>query len=291
MKKTVSILTLMALILLVTVAADAQTNLKIRLSGNTTRFLGEPNGDELPWENFGNFNNDTTNSKFPFNDFEHQGKLGFEAELMFALTEKAWLGFEIGRSNFNGQNTNPPMYNMFYEPLEFYPRFKPKVSDTWQPLTLDQKDAQGQYVPHSLKYATSTINVLANLRFYLATERFRPFVKLHSGVSFIGTELAFFNQTGAWLPESLEINGVPQNLAEFDFDPVVYSRGTSSSEEGRWPALNVGAGLGFEYQINQKISLYADYTYSMINSDIVDGRPNYDGDKAYPLNPPKRFNT
>ncbi|GAP69934.1 outer membrane protein beta-barrel domain [Bacteroidales bacterium 6E] len=273
MKKTVSILTLMALILLVTVAADAQTNLKIRLSGNTTTFLGEPNGDEVLLPSYEAYNTDVTNSRYPFDDFTNQGKLGFEAELMMALTEKAWLGFEVGTSNLKGYNYNPPFYNVMNVPGYYQTALRQVGTTQWIPLQLAN--------PDSMQYSTSMINLLVNLRFYLSTGRFRPFVKLHSGVSFIGTELSYFTEESIWPPSKYNITdadtGLPLDLDDYEFTgPVIYSRGTSTSSEGRWPALNIGAGLGFEFQVNEKISLYAGYTYSMINSDIVDGGPNFD---------------
>lgn len=269
MKKTVSILTLLVLILIVPFATDAQSNLKIRLSGNTTSFLGEPNGDEVLLPEYETFNNDITNSKYPFDDFTNQGKLGFEAELMLALSEKAWLGFEIGTSNFKGYNYNPPKYNLFGTNY-YQTAFRELGTTQWIPLNFQD--------PDSLEYKTSMINLLVNMRFYLSTGRFRPFVKLHSGVSFIATELAYYTND-VWPPSDIKIyvNSVEIDPADYEFNgPTIYSRGTSTSPEGRWPALNIGAGLGFEYQINEKISLYAGYTYSMINSDILDGRPNFD---------------
>lgn len=270
MKKTVSILTLLVLILIVPFATDAQSNLKIRLSGNTTSFLGEPNGDEVLHPDYETYNNDLTNNDGnPFSDFTNQGKLGFEAELMMALSEKVWLGFEVGSSNFKGYNYNTPKYNLFGTD---YPQTALRELQTtqWIPLNFQELD--------SLEYESSLINLLVNMRFYLSSGRFRPFVKLHSGVSFIATELKYYTYDG-WPPSYLNIfiNSVQIDPADYEFNgPTIYSRGTSTSPEGRWPALNIGAGLGFEYQINEKISLYAGYTYSMINSDILDGRPNFD---------------
>jgi opacity protein-like surface antigen len=290
MKKTVSILTLLVLIILVPVASDAQTNLKLRLSGNTTTFLGEPAGDEVLWPDYALYND--TSSRAPFDNFTHQGKLGFEAELMMALSEKVWLGFEVGTSNLKGYNYDPPFYNITMVPGYYQAELKENGTDDWEPLVLLN--------PDSMRYSTSMVNLLVNLRFYLSTGRFKPFVKMHSGVSFIGTELSYYTEASSWPPlkynDLVDIDDPLFDLSRYALNgPVIYSRGTASSDEGRWPALNIGAGLGFEFQINEKISLYAAYTYSMINSNLLDGRPNFDAE-VDPSSPnygqvPKQFNT
>ena len=107
----------------------------------------------------------------------------------------------------------------------------------------------------------------------------------------VGTELTLKNASD-WPPAGffVNVNGVTQPEENLDFGvPVLFSRGISNSAEGRIAALNLGGGAGFEVPISGKISFYADYTYSMINSDILDGRPNVDYIESSGML--KRFNT
>jgi hypothetical protein len=265
MKNIVTALAVLMLLISYPAVSFAQSNLKIRLTGNVAKFMGEPQGTEIQQSEIEEFNN----TQGPFDDFTNQGRLGIGAEVMMALTEKAWVGLELSSTRFKGHNDNPPWYNLL-KTTDFHQlRVKPLESGNWIPL-LPVKD--------SLQYATSLINLLANFRFYLSEGQFRPFIKIHSGVSFIATELSY-NLKGDWPPSRYvwTINGVPLDTDNYEFNgPVIYSRGTSTSPENRWPALNLGGGIGFEYQINEKLSFYADATYSMINSDILDGRPNFD---------------
>lgn len=281
MKKFSIVFTSMVLLLLLPSMAGAQNNLKVRIFGNTTRFMSEPQGEEVLHPETEDYNVEYG----PFDDFTHQGGLGIGAELMISLSEKAWFGLEVSSNSFKGYNDNPPYYNILKTNSFHQLRAKGPESETWDMIIIPPLD--------SLKYSTSMMNILANFRFYLSTSgKFRPFIKIHSGVSLIATELAY-NTKGGWPPDNVTIilnDGTYVDPTEMEFSgPVIYSRGTTSSPEGRLPALNLGGGVGFEYQINDRLSLYADATLSMINSDIVDGRPNFDynPDKGY-LEP---FNT
>jgi len=244
---------------------DAQNALKVRLSGNLSRFLGEPQGEEVLYPMIENI----LLGQGPFDEFTNQSKLGFESEVMLSLTEKAWIGLELSSSRFSGVNENPPLYNFQYTDFN---QLQVQILDIQESLLLPE-------IQYPLVYNTSLINLLVNFRFYLSAEgRFRPFLKVHSGVSFIGTELALKNSAD-WPPAvyTVFVEGVAQPAENLDFGaPVLFSRGTSTSPEGRVPALNLGGGVGFEFQINEKLSLYSDFTFAMVNSDLLDGRPNLD---------------
>jgi hypothetical protein len=262
MRKILAINSILAFMLVFPMMLDAQNALKVRLSGNLSRFLGEPQGDEVIYPLA-----EIEMGPGPFSDFANQSKFGFEAEVMLSLTEKAWIGLELSSSRFGGENTNPPLYNFQYS--------------EWNQLqAMDIQSQNSTYFITNifpLSYNTSIINLLANFRFYLASGgRFSPFIKIHSGVSFVGAELALKNASD-WSSANIQIIMPNENPDDWDFGPpVLYSRGTSNSAEGRFPALNIGAGVGFEFQLNEKLSLYSDFTFAMVNSDILDGRPNLD---------------
>jgi hypothetical protein len=177
---------------------------------------------------------------------------------MMSLSEKAWLGLEVSTDKMYGENSNPGLYNFQYtDYLQLH------STDTISGLIT-------QWITTDpLKYSTRLINLIGNFRIYpFPGGRFRPFVKVSAGLSLISTELALLSPS--FWSDSLNIpNNVPGK-------PVLYSRGTSGSEKGLWPAFTFGGGVGFEFQINDKIAAYADYSMKVVNSDIVDGRPNFD---------------
>jgi hypothetical protein len=55
------------------------------------------------------------------------------------------------------------------------------------------------------------------------------------------------------------------------------------------PAFTYGGGAGLEFQVNDKIAVYADGSYMIVNADIVDGIPNFDYYEASGIL--KRFKT
>jgi hypothetical protein len=265
MKKILIINAFLAFFLIFPMFSVAQNAIKIRLSGNSTTFRGEPRGDEVIFPMIENIlEGDTTLA-----GFSNKGNLGLSGEVMLSLSSKAWVGLELSSSNFSGVNYNPPLYNFQYTDDN---QLQVRVLDIEEIIPI-------QEIQYPLEYNTSMINLLVNFRYYLAGEgRFLPFVKVHSGMSFIATELAFQNEA-AWPPQGyvVFVNNQIQPSENLDFGaPILYSRGTDSSTEGRVAALNYGIGFGFEIQINEKINFYADYTMSRVNLNILDGRPNYD---------------
>lgn len=267
----------MALLLVFPIVISAQNAIKVRVSGNWARFMGEPQGEEVIYPLI----SDIIEQEGPFSDFTHQGNFGLNAEFMYSLSEKAWVGLELSTTRLKGFNDNPPPYNFQYTDFN---QLQVRILDIQETLLLPE-------IQYPLAYNTSLINLLVNFRFYFSTGRFRPFAKIHSGVSFIATELALKNSSD-WPPAgyTVFVDGVAQPAENLDFGaPVLFSRGTSSSPEGRVPALNLGAGIGFEYQINEILSVYADYTYAMVNSDLIDGKPNFDFNET--TSRLERFNT
>ena len=118
-------------------------------------------------------------------------------------------------------------------------------------------------------YQTDLTNILGTVRFYpMGHQSFTPYVKLYGGMALIGTDLRFMNAE-----DQINI-----------YDPL-YSRGTSLSviEPKKYSSPHFGAGLGFEYGITGNISLMADLNFSYINTDIVNGVPNftYDSNLGY----------
>ncbi len=257
MKKQLIISTIIALIFFIPSLADGQNNLKVRIGGNATRFMSEPLGAENHYFLVDSF----IAKNGPFKDFTDFSRLGAEAEIMMSLTDKVWLGLEVGMSNLYGENDKPSTFNFQYtEYLELM------TEDTFTNILTRN------ITNYPLKYTTSLIHLLGTFRLYPLPEgSFRPFIKFSAGVSLISTELALkFPQL--WYDNVASNSANPD---EIPLDPVLFSRG-NNSEKGVFPAFTAGAGVGFEFQITPKIAAYADANLMMINADIVDGKPNWD---------------
>ncbi|MEN8115837.1 MAG: outer membrane beta-barrel protein [Bacteroidota bacterium] len=120
-------------------------------------------------------------------------------------------------------------------------------------LTPYNPTGQGNYTTGPVAFNTTLINVAVNWKYFFFKESsLRPFVKLTGVVAFVGTDFTDKSDT-----------------------VVYYARGTSNSEKGKWPAFHVGGGLGFEYKITDNVSFQADGTLTVINSDIINGVPNF----------------
>lgn len=261
----------MTYLLVIAGHTNAQNDIKVRVFGNYSWFMGEPQGKEEP---FPEVTRITENSGFT--DFTNKGGAGFGAEFMMSLSNRASLGIELSTSKFSGFNDAPPPYNFQYTPLN-------QLQVTWLPVNQKFRvnELFSQYFEDMLdplEYSTSLTNLLLNFRFYLMTEgKFLPFLKAHSGISFVGSELTYRDDN--WHETLILQDEEGFTIPDEDIDwgaPILYARGTKNSTDNRMPALNLGGGAGFEYKINDKLNLYVDYTISMIKSDIMDGRPNMD---------------
>lgn len=257
MKRILTTGTVMVLLLALPLMMQGQNTLKLRISGNSTRFMNEPQGDEIPHPDIDLLLIGGTST---VTQFTHKGNLGFEAELMMSLSDKVYLGFEVGTDRMSGENDTPGYSNFQFSRDHLQLHSVGQNSDTifWQtnmPTT----------------YNTQLINFVGNLRVYPAPYgRFRPFIKASAGMALVGTELKLKT------PELWEDYVTTQHPDHTPGEPILYSRGVAGAPEGYKPAFLVGAGIGFELQVTDRIALYADGSYRLINSNILDGKPNLD---------------
>lgn len=172
--------------------------------------------------------------------YKPQPTIGAEAEILFQVSPMSHFGIELEYSKLKGYNETPPYYNYYLTP--YYNRF------------------QDSHIISPVEFNTTLINVAANWKyFFFKKSVFKPFVKLTGVVSLIGTDFTF------------KENPDPDI---FDSD-ILYSRGTSNSDQEKMPAFHFGGGIGFDYRLSDQWSLQADFTATVINSDIINGVPNF----------------
>jgi opacity protein-like surface antigen len=260
MKKRLVIAFVFCFVIIHPLISDGQGALKFRFSGNSTKFMKEPQGKEINLP----YIDSLILYKGPFPDFTHRGGLGFEAEIFGALSDKFYVGLEFSNDLLTGQNDDPGMFNFqFTDSLQLHYNI-PLNDTTYIVRTMDP-----------IKYRTSLMSFMANFRVYpLTAGRFHPFIKASAGLSLVKTELSLKNPS-LWTTDST-INYGP---------PVLFS----TDRSGFVPALTLGGGLGFELQLTKKISFYTDWSYKMVKSDLLDGRPNFDFNKE--TGKLDRFNT
>lgn len=271
MKKSVLItVVFLALALMLPTFAGAQNSIKLRLSGSYPFSFKESGGDEK----LNPTHEALLEDRGPFSDFSNSAKLGFNAEAMLSLSERFWIGAEFGMWGLTGTNDNPTLYNLQYNDFN---QLWYTVKDMELPAFPISPGASNGLIGKPLEYSTSLMDILASARFYvLPSGKIRPFVKAHIGVSLISTELSYRDKS-SWPPDGFVIVVGEENYYGEDLlfsDPVLYSAGKNGSK--RETALNFGGGIGFEIMLTEKISLYVDGAYSMIMSDILDGRPGFD---------------
>lgn len=176
-------------------------------------------------------------------DFTSNFESGFEAELMYPLSQHFESGLEFEYSNYSGYNNKPPFFNYYFA------QENPTQSATNLPLV----------------YESSVMSFLVNFRYLVFPNKaINPFVKAIGGLSFVGTELNYEDRN----------YGIEQGV------DYLYAIGTANSEKGREAALYYGGGAGVMVSLTDKFSLYIDATAAIINSDKVDGIPNYDYDEV-----------
>lgn len=208
----------------------AQNNLKYRFSVNTGMFLNEGNATSIPDPSI--FDLVTPGG---VDGFKTEFKPGFELEISVPVFELFSIGLEFENHTLKGVNENPIYYNYFATQQNYV------------------------YSQQPLMYTTYLNNLIGNVRYYpIGIRTFQPFVKVFGGVSFVGTNLQFYN---------------PQDQVDI-FNPL-YARGTQLSTETRWPAFYFGTGIGFELHLTELISFYVDASFSVIETNIVDGVPNF----------------
>ena len=209
---------------------------RYRLSANSGVFLGEPGKAEIDYPMKDELSHPGSE------EFSAVFKPGVELEIMAPVTPDFELGLQFGYSNFAGQTPTPPLYNFFLS------RFNP-LPDNYK------------YPDEALIYDTKILNILGTTRFYVlpVSRNMNVFLKLLGGVSFTGTDFTFEN---------------PVYRIEYDVG-VLHSRGTKNSDYPKKAAFTGGLGLGTSYRLSDKLDIYFDATTSLINSDIVNGVPNY----------------
>lgn len=209
---------------------------RYRLSANSGMFLGEPGKAEINHPLKDELSN--PGSK----EFSAVFKPGAELEIMSPVTPDFELGLQFGFTNFAGHTPSPPLYNFFLS------RFNP-LPDNYK------------YPDKALIYDTKTLSILGTARFYILPVHsdMNVFLKLLGGVSFTGTDFTFHD---------------PVYRVQYDVG-VLYARGTQNSDDPKVAALTGGLGLGTTYRLSDRLDIYFDATTSLINSDIVNGVPNY----------------
>ncbi len=167
---------------------------------------------------------------------------GGELEIIAPFSRTFEMGIQFGYDNYAGYTPTAPLYNFFlsqYNPM---------------PIT-------NRYPDEALIYDTQILKVLGTARwyFYSFNKDLNFFMKYFGGVAFTGTDFTFNN---------------PNHRVSYKVG-VLYSRGTENSEFPKKSGMTGGAGLGATYRLSDKFDIYIDATTSFINSDIVDGVPNY----------------
>lgn len=206
-----------------------------RFAGNTNVFLGELGDSPVPHPDAFLETPAVSSTKFSY-----QPTIGAEAEILFQASEMSLLGVELEYSKVKGYNDIPPVYNYYLTP--YYAQY------------------QDYYTTDPVAFNTTLFNVAVNWKyFFFKSSPLKPFVKLTGVVAFVATDFTFKDNPDPEL---------------FTSD-VLYARGTSNSEQNMWPAFHLGGGIGFDYMINDKWSFQVDATSTVINSDIINGVPNF----------------
>ena len=173
------------------------------------------------------------------NRFTPQPTVGVEGEVLFQISPSSFFGIELDYTHLKGFNDNPPYYNYYLTPYLFH--------------------YQDEYQQSSIKYNTHLWNVAVNYKYFFFKEStFQPFVKLTGVVAFVGTDLKY--------------KELPPEPIDSD---VLYARGTSNSDQKKWPVFHLGGGIGFSYDLTNRMAFQMDGTITVVNSGIVNGVPNF----------------
>ena len=172
--------------------------------------------------------------------FTPQPAMGAEAEILFQISESTFFGIELDYTHLKGYNNNPPWYNYY--------------------LTSYFKEYQSSdYMNAPVKYNTTLLNLAVNYKYFFFREKtFHPFVKLTGVVALVGTDFSYKE-----LPE-----------ANLESD-ILYARGTSNSNLKKWPTFHFGGGIGFSYDLSDRLAFQIDGTVTALNSGIINGVPNF----------------
>jgi len=214
-----------------------------RLAANSNMYVNELGTSDVPHPNALNATPALSTQKFV-----PQPTIGIEGEILFQVSPMSHFGVELEYSKLKGYNDNPPVYNYY---LTTY------YSENFQ--------KGGEYITDPVAFNTTLFNVAVNWKyFFFKTSPLKPFVKLTGVVAFVGTDYTLKNN---------------RNPDIFESD-VLYARGTSNTDQEKWPAFHVGGGVGFDYSIDERWSLQVDGTATVINSGIINGVPNFTYEKV-----------
>lgn len=170
-------------------------------------------------------------------------KAGADLEIMVPVTLDFELGLQFDYTNLSGRTETAPFYNFFIT------RYNP-LPDTYK------------YPNEALIYKTKIFNIQATSRYYiLPLDDYMTFyLKAFGGISFVGTDFTFHD---------------PIYRVKYEVG-TLYSLGTLNSEDPKESVFSGGGGLGFTYKVSELIDFFFEGTVSFINSDKVNGVPNFD---------------
>ncbi len=233
------------LLFAVSFTANAQI-IGYRLALNSSVFMNELGDPEVPHPDV-LLATPTIHTK----KFKPQPTVGVEGEILFQVSPMSHFGIELEYSKIKGFNNTPPVYNYYLTP--YYKDFQ----------------TGGEFITSPIAFQTAMFNVAANWKyFFFEKSPLKPFFKLTGVVSFIGTDFSIKNS---------------EDATELDSE-ILYSRGTSNSEQKKLPVFHLGGGIGFDYEIDDRWSIQVDGTLTAINTDLMNGVPNFtyvvEGEKA-----------
>lgn len=188
--------------------------------------------------------------------FTPQLSAGLEGEILFQVTEKTYFGIELDYTHLKGFNDDPPYFNYFLTPyFQYY---------------------QDEFIVSPLEYNTRLFNVAVNYKyFFMPDKTFTPFFKLTGVVALVGTELKYRDFSQEEPLPGFDLNVIDYAFNDGEGADVLYARGTSISEQKKWPAFHVGGGIGFDYALSDNLLFEIDGTCTVLNSGIIDGVPNF----------------
>lgn len=231
---------LILLLFFVATGAAKSQLIGFRLAANSNLFVNELGASDVPHPTALDATPALSTQRFV-----SKPTVGVEGELLFQVSPMSHFGVELEYSKLKGYNNNPPFYNYYLTP--YFKQF------------------QDSYFDAPVSFNTTLFNVAVNWKyFFYKTSPLKPFVKLTGVVAFVGTDYTFKD------------NPDPDN---FESD-VLYARGTSNSDQEKWPAFHFGGGVGFDYSFDERWSLQVDGTATVINSGIINGVPNFTYEKV-----------
>ncbi|MDD4143783.1 MAG: hypothetical protein PHN68_04025 [Prolixibacteraceae bacterium] len=209
---------------------------RYRLSANSSFFITEPGKAEIKHPGADMLTHPGSS------DFSPAFRIGADAEIMAPVTSDFEVGMEFDYMNLYGHTDKAPLYNFFLSRNNPLPDSYP-------------------YPTEALIYQTNVLSLLGTARWYFMPigDEANIFLKAFGGVAFTGTDFTFRD---------------PFYRVEYDVG-VLYARGTRNSDYPKRAAFSGGAGLGSTIKMTDKFDIYIDGTVSFINSDIVNGVPNY----------------